>query len=199
MEEETLPARDKALAIGKTSAIPNKAISLPLSLFRKKDFLSQTNCLCWERVLRTYIFITQLFPPLALGWNAWQESFEIHLYWNVLFLMKNSPLLTDSIWEFTNRSSLLNRLINWTIWEGHGHPPNQGGAHRHPQKGSDLSPDSDSGLRLLGAVPQASPHCFSCALRITKTFYFLDWDLRRIFLKAPISPLQGYNWFGASL
>ena len=47
--------------------------------------------------------------------------------------MKNSSLLTDSIWEFANRSSLLNRLINWTIWEGHGHPPSreeQAGAQR---------------------------------------------------------------------
>lgn len=43
MEEETL---DKTLPIRKTSAIPNKAISLPLLLFRKKDFLSQTYCLC---------------------------------------------------------------------------------------------------------------------------------------------------------
>lgn len=74
MEEETLRALDKILPIGKTSAIPNKAISLPLLLFRKKDFLSQTHCLCWEHVLRTYIFITELFPPLALGRNAWQES-----------------------------------------------------------------------------------------------------------------------------
>lgn len=125
-------------------------------------------------------------------------SFEIHLYWNVLFLMKNSSLLTDSIWEFTNGSSLLNRLINWTIWEGHGHPPTrekQAGAHRREV----TCPNSDSGLRLSGAVPQASPHCFSCALRITKTFSFLDGDLRRIFSKAPISPLQSYNWFGASL
>ena len=46
MEEETLPALDKTLQIGKTSAIPNKAISLPLLLFRKKEFLSQTYCLC---------------------------------------------------------------------------------------------------------------------------------------------------------
>lgn len=38
MEEETLRALDKILPIGKTSAIPNKAISLPLLLFQKEGF-----------------------------------------------------------------------------------------------------------------------------------------------------------------
>lgn len=61
MEEETLRALDKILPIGKTSAIPNKAISLHSYFFRKKDFLSQTHCLCWEHVLRTYIFIINSF------------------------------------------------------------------------------------------------------------------------------------------